>query len=81
MADESLQSRKPTDETVKSPLAALSEDAGCVVLGIPLAAIWASVYIFEIAVRAGSPWAGAAATAALAGMALGAVWVLVRGRG
>jgi hypothetical protein len=81
MADEPPGGEKPADPAPgKSPLAALSGDAGCVLLGIPLAAAGASVYIFESAVRAGSAWAGAAATAALCLMALGVVWVLVRSR-
>jgi hypothetical protein len=81
MADVRPESEKPADPAPgKSPLAALSGDAGCVILGIPLAAAGASVYIFEAAVKAGSPWAGAAATAALCLMGLGTVWVLARNR-
>jgi hypothetical protein len=81
MADESQTGDKPADPAPgKSPLAALSGDAGCVLLGIPLAAAGASVYIFDSAVKAGSAWAGAAATAALALMAVGVVWVLARNR-
>jgi hypothetical protein len=82
MADEAAKPEPtPTTPPTNSPLAALSGDAGCVILGIPLATAGASVYIFDSAVKAGSPWAGAAATAALAAMGLGAVWVLARGRG
>jgi len=80
MTDEPIGSAKPPEPASKSPLTALSGDAGCVTMSIPLAAAGASVFIFESAVKAGSPWAGAAATAALAVMGLGAVWVLVRGR-
>jgi hypothetical protein len=73
---------KPAEPAARrSPLAALGGDAGCIVLGVPVAAAWASVNIFESALKAGSPWAGAAATAALALMGLGVVWVLARGRG
>jgi hypothetical protein len=81
MAEETPDPEK-SDESAnpKTPLAALSGDAGCVVMGIPLAAAIASVMIFESAVKAGSPWAGAAATGALAMMGLGVVWVLARGR-
>ena len=81
MADASTGPENPSDPKAVSPLNALSGDAGCVILGIPLAVAGASVYIFESAVKAGSPWAGAAATAALAIMGLGVVWVLTRSRG
>jgi hypothetical protein len=82
MADEAPEPEEPPAPAAPptSPLGALSGDAGCVVFGIPLAAAGASVYIFESAVKAGSAWAGAAATAALCAMGLGVVWVLVRSR-
>jgi hypothetical protein len=81
MADESPRPEPTPAAPPASPLSALSGDAGCVVVCIPLAAAGASVYIFESAVRAGSAWAGAAAVGALAAMGLGVVWVLMRSRG
>ena len=80
MADDKLDPAANQVASNKSALAVLGGDAGCVVWGVPLAAAGASVYIFEAAVRAGAPWAGAGATAALALMGLGVVWIVTRGR-
>jgi len=80
MADESPGPEPTPAPAPASPLTALSGDAGCVVVSIPLAAAGASIYGFRSAVDAGAAWAGAAAVAALSAMALGVVWVLVRSR-
>jgi hypothetical protein len=71
-----------TDNAPKPPPGppASDGDVGCAIFGVPVAVVIAAGYIFDSSVRAGSAWAGSAAVAALALMAVGVVWVLVRGR-
>ncbi len=70
----------PAKAATRSAIELLGGDAGCILLSIPLSVCLASYYTFQAAAAAGSPWAGAAAVAALAAMGFGIFWVAIRSR-